>query len=135
MEFGHQFRPSVVMPDGVSITGESRIRSKSASSGPRFRPPPSAVAAGPPKGEADWKKDVPGRRHRVDLTTLPAPYDTSSAARFPRFIDPPAGRPRRGVYLGRAVDRRLRLSAQLAKRIGLGWRGGQSSRSAHRPRL
>ncbi|MFZ4534066.1 MAG: PQQ-dependent sugar dehydrogenase [Alsobacter sp.] len=64
---------------------------KEAPTPPRFRPPPSAVAAGPPKGEADWKKDVPGRRHRVDLTTLPAPYDTSSAARFPRFVDPPAG--------------------------------------------
>jgi glucose/arabinose dehydrogenase/cytochrome c2 len=57
---------------------------------PRFRPPPSAGPAGPPKGDADWKKDVPGRRHRVDLTTLPAPYDTPSAARFPRFVDAPA---------------------------------------------
>jgi len=57
---------------------------------PRFRPPPSAVQAGPPKGEADWKKDVPGRRHRVDVTKLPAPYDTPSAARFPRFVDRPA---------------------------------------------
>lgn len=37
MEFGHQFRPAVVMRDEVSITEEIRIRSKPASSGPRFR--------------------------------------------------------------------------------------------------
>ena len=37
MEFGHQFRPAVVMRDEVSITEEIRIRNKAASSGPRFR--------------------------------------------------------------------------------------------------
>ncbi len=57
---------------------------------PRFRPPPSAVAAGPPKGDADWKKDVPGRRHRIDVTALPAAYDTPAAVSFPRFVDKPA---------------------------------------------
>ncbi len=55
-----------------------------------FRPPPSTAAAGPAKGEADWKKDVPGRKHRIDLATLPAPYDTPSASNFPKFIDKPA---------------------------------------------
>ena len=57
---------------------------------PRFRPPPSAVEAGPPNSEADWKQDVPGRRHRVDVTTLPPPYHTPSAGRFPGFVDKPA---------------------------------------------
>jgi hypothetical protein len=37
MEFGHQFRPAVVVRDEVSITEEIRIRNKAASSGPRFR--------------------------------------------------------------------------------------------------
>ncbi len=57
---------------------------------PRFRPPPPAVAAGPPKGDADWKKDVPGRRHRIDVSALPAAYDTPAAVSFPRFVDKPA---------------------------------------------
>jgi glucose/arabinose dehydrogenase/cytochrome c2 len=61
---------------------------------PRFGPPPGLRAnapAGPPKGEADWKKDAPGRVHKVDVTKLPAPFDTPSAANFPKFVDKPAG--------------------------------------------
>ena len=54
-----------------------------------FRPPPS-VAAGPPKGDADWKKDAPGRKHRIDVAHLPAPYDTPSSSNFPKFIAKPA---------------------------------------------
>jgi glucose/arabinose dehydrogenase/cytochrome c2 len=50
-------------------------------------PPPAA--AGPPKGEADWKKDYPGRKHRINLAKLPAPYDTPSAANFPRLVPKP----------------------------------------------
>ena len=53
-------------------------------------PPPAAANAAPPKGEADWKKDVPGRVHRVDVTQLPAPFDTPSASNFPKLIDRPA---------------------------------------------
>jgi glucose/arabinose dehydrogenase/cytochrome c2 len=58
----------------------------------RGRPPqlPPAANSGPPKGEADWKQDAPGRRHRVDLAKLPAPYDTPSAAKFSQFVDKPA---------------------------------------------
>src|ERR1700729_3166561 len=41
---------------------------------------PPAANAGPPKGEADWKKDVPGRVHRIDVATLPPPFDSPSAA-------------------------------------------------------
>lgn len=60
---------------------------------PRFGPPPGlrAAPAGPPKGEADWKKDAPGRVHKVDVAKLPAPFDTPSAANFPKFVDKPAG--------------------------------------------
>lgn len=47
------------------------------------QPPP------PPEGEADWKNDKPGRVHRIDVTELPAPYDTPSAARFPSVVEQP----------------------------------------------
>ncbi len=53
-----------------------------------FVPPPATKAA---SGDADWKKDVPGRRHRIDLAKLPAPFETPSASNFPRFVDKPAG--------------------------------------------
>jgi hypothetical protein len=59
----------------------------------QFGPPPGMrppANAGPPKGEADWKKDVPGRSHRIDVAKLPAPFDTPSTANFPKFIDKPA---------------------------------------------
>lgn len=62
---------------------------------PRGRPPgaggPPPVAAAPPAGEADWKKDEPGRVHKIDLTKLPAPYATPSANNFPQFVAKPAG--------------------------------------------
>ncbi len=51
---------------------------------------PAAANAGPPKGEADWKKDAPGRAHRIDVTQLPPPFDTLSASNFPKLIDRPA---------------------------------------------
>src|SRR5690606_19488123 len=53
-----------------------------------FTPPP---AAAPPVGEGDWKNDAPGRVHRIDLATLPEPFETPSANNFPRFIDKPEG--------------------------------------------
>ena len=54
---------------------------------PNFRPPPST---GKPSGEADWKKDYPGRVHRIDLAKLPEPFNTPSAANFPKLVDRPA---------------------------------------------
>jgi glucose/arabinose dehydrogenase/cytochrome c2 len=53
-----------------------------------FRAPPPSAA--PTKGEADWKKDAPGRVHRVDLSKLPVPFDTPSAMNFPRLVPKPA---------------------------------------------
>lgn len=57
-----------------------------------FVPPPSAPQ--PPRpanaGEQDWKKDRPGRIHRVDLKNLPAPMHTPSAMNFPRVVPKPA---------------------------------------------
>ncbi len=58
---------------------------------PAGPPPAPPVAAAPPKGEADWKKDAPGRVHKVDLGKLPAPYDTPSANNNPRLVPKPEG--------------------------------------------
>ena len=55
-----------------------------------FVPPPPDPNAPPPKGEQDWKKDAPGRKHRIDLAALPAPFDTPSSAKFPKLVDKPA---------------------------------------------
>jgi len=56
-----------------------------------FVPPPPDPNAPPPKGEQDWKKDAPGRKHKIDLAKLPAPFDTPSSAKFPKLVDKPAG--------------------------------------------
>jgi glucose/arabinose dehydrogenase/cytochrome c2 len=59
--------------------------------GQRFAggPPPGGPAASA-TGEADWKQDFPGRKHRIDLAHLPAPFETPSAANFPRIVPKPA---------------------------------------------
>ncbi len=51
-----------------------------------FTPPPRTA---PATGDADWKKDRPGRVHRIDLARLPAPYATRSASNFPRLVPKP----------------------------------------------
>jgi glucose/arabinose dehydrogenase/cytochrome c2 len=73
---------------------DGTMRAPAAPGGPRaggggfaFGPPP---AAAPPKGEADWKKDAPGRVHKVNVSNLPAPYDTPSASKFPQVVPKPA---------------------------------------------
>ena len=45
----------------------------------------------PQEGNADWKQDEPGRKHRINVAGLPAPLATPSAARFPRVVERPAG--------------------------------------------
>ena len=42
-------------------------------------------------GSEDWKLDKPGRVHKVDVTKLPAPFETPSARNSPKFVDRPAG--------------------------------------------
>ena len=56
--------------------------------GPGGGPPP---AAAPVAGNADWKLDAPGRKHRIDVANLPAPYATAGATNFPRLVPKPAG--------------------------------------------
>jgi len=45
-----------------------------------------AVAA---NAVADWKKDAPGRVHRIDINTLPAPFATASARNLPHVVAKP----------------------------------------------
>ncbi len=54
---------------------------------PGFRPPRAAAV---PKGTPDWKKDAPGRVHRIDVAKLPAPYASPAAYNFPRLVPRPA---------------------------------------------
>ncbi len=54
-----------------------------------FGPPPEAE---PPQGDPDWINDRPGRVHKVDLSTLPEPYETGSAVNFPQVVPRPAGK-------------------------------------------
>lgn len=58
----------------------------------RFRPPPDMqrAAAAKPVGTPDWKKDFPGRAHRIDLSKLPAPYASRPAFNFPKLVPQPA---------------------------------------------
>src|SRR5690242_1741664 len=43
------------------------------------------------KGSADWKNDRPGRVYRIEVGTLPAPFDTPSARNRPKLVDRPKG--------------------------------------------
>ena len=55
---------------------------------PGAAPPPAPAA---PAGDPDWKKDVPGRVHKIDVDSLPKPYATASANNFPPPIPKPTG--------------------------------------------
>jgi len=37
-----------------------------------------SIAAGADPSAEDWREDAPGRVHRIDVATLPAPYATPS---------------------------------------------------------
>jgi glucose/arabinose dehydrogenase/cytochrome c2 len=54
-------------------------------------PPPNPESAAESKLAGDWRNDVPGRAHRIDVARLPAPYATASARNAPRVIDKPPG--------------------------------------------
>jgi glucose/arabinose dehydrogenase/cytochrome c2 len=54
-------------------------------------PPPAPPGSDKPvKGFDDWKDDAPGRKHRINLAKLPAPFDTPSTAKFPKLVPKPA---------------------------------------------
>jgi glucose/arabinose dehydrogenase len=52
------------------------------------------AASTPSATEGDWKKDIPGRAHKVDLAALPAPFATPSARNNPKLVPrPPYAQP------------------------------------------
>jgi glucose/arabinose dehydrogenase len=57
--------------------------------GPAGSAPTIAVPAASLRS-ADWRLDAPGRTHRIDLTTLPPPFDTPSVRNGPQLIARPA---------------------------------------------
>ena len=52
---------------------------------------PAATAGTPGQSatEGDWKKDVPGRKHKIDLATLPPPFSSESARNSPKLVPRP----------------------------------------------
>lgn len=55
-------------------------------------PEKSAATSPAGVGEADWKKDAPGRVHHIKVADLPQPFATESARNMPRTMDQPADR-------------------------------------------
>jgi glucose/arabinose dehydrogenase/mono/diheme cytochrome c family protein len=49
-----------------------------------------APAATNPSAFGDWRADLPGRRHRITLADLPAPYETASSGNPPHTVPRPA---------------------------------------------
>ena len=62
----------------------------------KAHPPAAAAKAAAPApaatgtSESDWKKDAPGRAHKIDLAALPAPFATPSARNNPKLVPRPA---------------------------------------------
>lgn len=48
-----------------------------------------AATAGQSATEGDWKKDAPGRKHKIDLAALPAPFSSESARNSPKLVPRP----------------------------------------------
>jgi glucose/arabinose dehydrogenase len=58
-------------------------------------PVANAAADAPPSSNAgpfaDYRSDAPGRRHRIVIADLPAPYASPSVRNSPSVVDPPDG--------------------------------------------
>ncbi len=52
---------------------------------------PTSAAASAGADHQDWRKDSPGRVHRIDVKTLPAPFATESVRNVPRVVPKPEG--------------------------------------------
>jgi glucose/arabinose dehydrogenase/cytochrome c2 len=61
------------------------VKAAVANASPEATPGMSAPSA----SEADWKKDAPGRVHKIDLASLPAPFSSSSARNSPKLVPRP----------------------------------------------
>ena len=65
---------------------QSASKSATAAGSPQATPAATAGSA----TEGDWKKDAPGRVHKIDLAALPAPFATASARNSPKLVPRPA---------------------------------------------
>jgi len=70
---------------------DGSLKAPPAPRGPGGPPPGAAPVTAASQANADWKKDAPGRVHRVDVTKLPTPFTTPSANNFPRVVPKPEG--------------------------------------------
>jgi len=50
----------------------------------------TAAATPGPAGDSDWKKDAPGRVHKIDVNSLQKPLHSSLARNNPKVVDKPA---------------------------------------------
>jgi hypothetical protein len=66
------------------------LRSASKAAASAGAPKASAPASVASATEGDWKKDAPGRVHKIDLATLPAPFASASARNSPKLVPRPA---------------------------------------------
>jgi glucose/arabinose dehydrogenase len=80
--------PGTAMPIGLPQTNERRdviaYLATLSPGGAEAIAAKSAAATDP----GHWRNDVPGRRYRIDVSALPAPYASSSVANFPRSGKP-----------------------------------------------
>ncbi|MEY4376166.1 MAG: hypothetical protein RJB26_716 [Pseudomonadota bacterium] len=76
-----------------SALREGSLPATAAGSASATAATPVGVAAGSGKAASnqDWKKDAPGRVHRIDIKTLPAPFATESVRNVPRVVPKPEG--------------------------------------------
>ncbi len=85
--------PTSVVPGSAMVVAipdqaqRSDLIAYFASLGSGSAPPPAAAST----GEEDWRKDHPGRVHRIDVGSLPPPYATASARNGPKLVAQPAG--------------------------------------------
>jgi glucose/arabinose dehydrogenase len=80
---------AVAVPDNsqrANLVAYLESASKTAASANTSTP----TAPGQSASEDDWRKDAPGRSHKIDLAALPPPFATSSARNPPRLIPRPA---------------------------------------------
>jgi glucose/arabinose dehydrogenase/cytochrome c2 len=66
------------------------LQSASKSGAPAGAPEATPAASTASTTEGDWKKDAPGRVHKIDLGALPAPFATASARNNPKLVPRPA---------------------------------------------
>jgi glucose/arabinose dehydrogenase/cytochrome c2 len=97
--------PEVLVPGTamvVAVSGDADranlvayLQSAQGAGGGRLGPTAAPASSIPPLSElsADWRKDAPGRLHRIDVDSLPAPYTTPSARNNPQVVArPPDGK-------------------------------------------